>query len=655
MSERSASVALRSAPSAPARGPLLQRKCACGVHTPDGGQCEECASKRLQRKSTDHAGSPGIPSVVHDVLASGGAPLPAPLARGMERHFGHDFSGVRIHHDSLADSSARAVHAHAYTVGSHVVFADGQFAPQMSSGQRLLAHELAHVVQQRRLSTLPSGIGEAGSMLEREADHAADQVMTGAGAPTLGAASRPLLLRQSADEPGVQRGQCHGTDLSPHINTQLGDLPRAAATVSRVESISANQKRVVLSSSQRYIVTRTPWTHSGDGLAPHASASADADHDQVWVEVQWCTGASDGSIRVAANVPEQATQLLLNTIRSGGDVSAAWAQASITPSVTGEFHSGRWSFEAGAQTTVGSGGDVQDVQGHAQISRDVPGGRVTGGVTAGSQQVGSDPLGGVQGNVFVRFEWGAEPHQPQRCDHHWTRSGFNYSCVEEHDTPPRSAPGVRDVSREQEHQYNLFFNYAVADFDDARNADALVGLATDLQAGYQVAGIDAWASPEGPMEPTRRFMGNQALSEARAEAARRRIAAMCAAATCFAAGMQAQGHGERMDPADATGAPRDVAGTALESHVTQTFPTDPGEASVRSPELMDRLRRTRSQHQRAEEIYPTLRRAVIRLTHSQTSQEACTYDMPAGTETRGIGPCPPLIRRSAFPDDSSSP
>lgn len=653
MAERSASIEAKSASSS-ARGLLLQRKCACGTHTPDGGECEECAGKRLQRKSTAHAGAPGIPPLVHDVLGRAGAPLPAPLARGMGRHFGHDFSGVRIHHDSLADSSARAVHAHAYTVGSHVVFADGQFAPQTSSGQRLLAHELAHVVQQRRLSALPSGIGEAGSALEREADRAADQVMTG-GAPTLGTAPQALLLRQSADEPGVQRGQCHGTDLSPHITQLPGDLPRAAATVSRVESVSANEKRVVLSSGQRYLVTRTPWTRSGDGTAPRVSASADADRDQVWVDVQWCTGASDGSIRVAANVPEQATQLLLNAIRSGGDVSAAWAQASITPSVTGEFHSGRWSFEAGAQTTVGSGGDVQDVQGHAQVSRDVPGGRVTGGVAAGSQQVGGDPLGGVQGNVFVRFEWGAEPHRTPACDRHWSRSGFTYGCVEERDTPPRSAPGVQDVSREQEHRYNLFFNYAVADFDDARNGDALAGLATDLQAGYQVAGIDAWASPEGPMEPTRRFMGNQALSEARAEAARRRIAAMCGAAPCFAGGMQAQGHGERMDPTDAAGAPRDVAGAALESHVTQTFPTDPGEASVRSPELMDRLRRTRSQHQRAEEIYPTLRRAVIRLSRSQTTQEACTYDIPAGTETRGIGPCPPLIRRSAFPDDSSSP
>ena len=210
------------------------------------------------------------------------------------------------------------------------------------------------------------------------------------------------------------------------------------------------------------------------------------------------------------------------------------------------------------------------------------------------------------------------------------------------------------MSRKQR-RYNLFFNYAVADFDDARNVDALIGLATDLQAGYQVAGIDAWASPEGPREPARRFMGNQVLSQARADAARRQLASMCGATSCFAGGVHAQGHGERMDPVDATGAPRDVAGAALERHVTQTFPDRPGQPDVRTPALMDGLSRTHSRRRRAEEIYPSLRRAVIRLTRTQNAAEDCTYEIAAGTETRGIGPCPPLIRRSAFPDDSSSP
>src|SRR5262249_43583700 len=70
----------------------------------------------------------------------GGQPLPSGAW--------HDFSRVRVHTDGKAAESARAVNALAYTVGADIVFAGGQYAPSTASGQRLLAHELAHVVQQ---------------------------------------------------------------------------------------------------------------------------------------------------------------------------------------------------------------------------------------------------------------------------------------------------------------------------------------------------------------------------------------------------------------------------------------------------------------------------------------------------------------------------
>ena len=67
----------------------------------------------------------------------------------MEPRFGHDFSRVRVHADLNAARSAEAVGAQAYTVGSSVAFAFGRYAPASRDGQRLLAHELAYVVQQR--------------------------------------------------------------------------------------------------------------------------------------------------------------------------------------------------------------------------------------------------------------------------------------------------------------------------------------------------------------------------------------------------------------------------------------------------------------------------------------------------------------------------
>ena len=74
--------------------------------------------------------------------------------------FGHDFAHVRVHADAGAAESARSVHALAYTVGSDVVFGAGQYAPGTRAGKQLLAHELAHVVQQSGRSA--SAGGEAG-------------------------------------------------------------------------------------------------------------------------------------------------------------------------------------------------------------------------------------------------------------------------------------------------------------------------------------------------------------------------------------------------------------------------------------------------------------------------------------------------------------
>lgn len=100
----------------------------------------------------------------------------------MESRFGRDFSNVRVHHDDRAAQSAAAVNALAYTVGQHIVFAQGQYTPNSAAGRGLLAHELAHTVQQAGFSggTRAShglAVAASGSRAEREADRAADAVI----------------------------------------------------------------------------------------------------------------------------------------------------------------------------------------------------------------------------------------------------------------------------------------------------------------------------------------------------------------------------------------------------------------------------------------------------------------------------------------------
>jgi hypothetical protein len=85
---------------------------------------------------------------VHEVLRSPGQSLDAGTRGFMEPRFGADFADVRVHSDSRAAESARAVGARAYTVGRNIAFGGGEYRPDAEGGRRLLAHELSHVVQQ---------------------------------------------------------------------------------------------------------------------------------------------------------------------------------------------------------------------------------------------------------------------------------------------------------------------------------------------------------------------------------------------------------------------------------------------------------------------------------------------------------------------------
>jgi hypothetical protein len=103
----------------------------------------------LSRRASggDRGGGAEAPPSVHRTLAEPGRPLETTLRRDMEGRFGRDFSQVRIHQDAGAGQSARDVGASAYTVGNAIVFGPGR-SPR-DSGGRLLAHELAHVIQQQ--------------------------------------------------------------------------------------------------------------------------------------------------------------------------------------------------------------------------------------------------------------------------------------------------------------------------------------------------------------------------------------------------------------------------------------------------------------------------------------------------------------------------
>ncbi len=146
-------------------GNLVLQRCSCGASSSSGGECEECKAKALneektlQRSAEAPSAATEAPPIVHDVLGSHGQPLNSATRAFMEPRFGADFSNVRVHTDAKAAESAKAVNALAYTVGNNVVFGQGRFSPQTEAGQKLLAHELAHTVQQTPMSLKRQGSG----------------------------------------------------------------------------------------------------------------------------------------------------------------------------------------------------------------------------------------------------------------------------------------------------------------------------------------------------------------------------------------------------------------------------------------------------------------------------------------------------------------
>jgi hypothetical protein len=165
---------------------VLQRKACCGACDSFEREADQVADQavrigeaqlagdvaapaRVQRASCQDDDLPGVQtkragsaesntqldtSSAMRVARAGGAPLPEAVRKYFEPRFGRDFSQVRVHADGEAAAAARSVQARAYTLGQHIAFGAGEYAPSTDSGRRLLAHELVHVMQQESAPAL---------------------------------------------------------------------------------------------------------------------------------------------------------------------------------------------------------------------------------------------------------------------------------------------------------------------------------------------------------------------------------------------------------------------------------------------------------------------------------------------------------------------
>lgn len=207
-------------------------------HATSAAAAFERAAGVARARRTDHAlADPSPPmrdipdSVLHVVCGEPGRPLEPALRAPIESHLGTDLAAARIHTGAAPAASARELGARAYTVGHHVVFGPGQYAPTTRHGRRLLVHELAHVAQQS------AGPPTALAQLQMEGEQSAptgdgtEQAAGGWKASLLNAIGSSLPLPAVGAVLLARFGEGVGKELGKEGPSALGRLAVRAATM----------------------------------------------------------------------------------------------------------------------------------------------------------------------------------------------------------------------------------------------------------------------------------------------------------------------------------------------------------------------------------------------------------------------------------------
>ncbi len=286
----------------------------------------------MQRSATTRDEIEGGRVAAEQVASAGGHPLGHGTRGFMEQRFAHDFSGVRVHTDANAADSARAVHAHAYTVGDHIVFGQNRYAPGTSGGDRLIAHELTHVVQQRGVSggmQYQKAISHPSDAAEIEAETVAEGVMRGDPVRVSQAPSAAVQELDTGEAFGVAAGVIGGAAL---LGVGIAALAGAFG-------------------SRRGSHRDCPGTHT----FPEDIATA---IDAAWARSGHGTSTVTEHGGLIVN-DSSGAQAIRTTSGDGGSLS--YPEPAAGETTTGTFHTHPYSIEEGS--TIGasfSGADLEN-------------------------------------------------------------------------------------------------------------------------------------------------------------------------------------------------------------------------------------------------------------------------------------------------------
>ncbi|SDP92455.1 protein of unknown function [Mucilaginibacter sp. OK268] len=210
-------------------------------------KCQHCEDEeKLHRKENSDAATQGSHALDNYVgsLGASGQPLSESSRQFFEPRFGQDFSGVRIHTDSVAAKSAQSINALAYTTGNNIVFNSGQFSPESDSGKRLMAHELTHVVQQGKgiqpkLIQRAPGKGDAQAIIDR--DKLIKDIKAEAAYKALDAAKRKLaeeIITEIKKKPIAEQNSYYLTQFQLLFKT-VTQTPAQITTITNAKTDTA--------------------------------------------------------------------------------------------------------------------------------------------------------------------------------------------------------------------------------------------------------------------------------------------------------------------------------------------------------------------------------------------------------------------------------
>lgn len=188
------------------------------------------------------ANKAALPPVVAGALQSPSQTLDPDTRAFMDSRFGRDFGQVRLHTDAGAANSASTINANAYTIGNDIVFGHGFYRPHTPGGRAVLAHELAHVVQQSEgygptPSTTPSGTTEV------DADGAASRVLKGEPAAVQARSATGIARQAAGGQPAIAIGGA----------TDKEKLTNALAILDSIKQVGSNQFQVTLNGKLLYL------------------------------------------------------------------------------------------------------------------------------------------------------------------------------------------------------------------------------------------------------------------------------------------------------------------------------------------------------------------------------------------------------------------